>query len=193
MQLKIRAVNFHLLVQLPIGLLKQILLEYIRYENERDEQTSATDSDEGSCSTAIEQQTPVLTLVAPREFNSFSINIITCNPNGEEAVGQKVLVQFKTDTRTSVVKSKQDANTEPRCVLQLVICARCRSDSGCSCGWRRLHCVSEKEESLGLLEAIEAKLVRHSPLESADLYPLLTIAHSTRTAKGCSHRLDNHH
>ncbi|GAB9474442.1 Wd repeat-containing protein 19 [Globisporangium polare] len=163
MQLKIRAVNFHLLVQLPLGVLKQILLEYLRYESERDAQTSATDSEEeGSCSTGQEQTPPVvLTIGAPRAFNSFSINVSVCDQDGEDesAMEQKVLVKFKSDMRFSVVKVKQkDANTESYCVLQLQLCARCGSGNGCSCGWRSVHSVLKNEEELSLLEAIETKL-----------------------------------
>lgn len=198
MQLKIRAVNFHLLVQLPLGVLKQILLEYLRYESERDAQTSATDSEEeGSCSTGQEQTPPVvLTIGAPRAFNSFSINVSVCDQDGEDesAMEQKVLVKFKSDMRFSVVKVKQkDANTESYCVLQLQLCARCGSGNGCSCGWRSVHSVLKNEEELSLLEAIETKLVRR-----LNMLPCLVVNHQSthklgmlRTAEGCCRHLNS--
>ncbi|KAF1335623.1 Wd repeat-containing protein 19, partial [Globisporangium splendens] len=156
MQLKVYAVNFHLLVQLPLRTLKRVLLGCMRLQHD---ETRSHDSSSGS-----ESPFPILTVTAPKGFNAFSIHISSTSRNAENNTQRvKLLVQFVEDetTKYSSAMLKDEANRDARLyTIQLHFCSKCGLPSGgCACcGWRKLHELSAAEEDQSLLEAIDAKL-----------------------------------
>lgn len=166
-QLKICAVNFHLLVQLPLSALKQILLAFMR----RQQENCIEDAERnGGSSSIADPPIPILTVTAPKGFNAFSIHVTS---SANDSAPQKMFVQFQKDTRYSGVAPEEEeenallSEDERSSILQLRACARCgRADHGCACGWRTLHSISPSEEDQSLLEAIDAKLVSSSILSS---------------------------